>query len=137
MERSRRHGLLAVVLGVATGGSLWWFGTASGIAGAAAVSVFVLALVLSRTVRHHPEFTSSNGRWQDGKWTAVGQFFVIVVAFQAVFAAAVDLPDQIGLHVVVLATYMVGYFVGGLDVLERGRGEETRQSAGTADPADD
>jgi hypothetical protein len=138
MNRSTIHRALAVALGTATGGGLWRFGTAPGIAVAAGASVFVLALVMSRTVRTHPEFTSSSGRWEDSKWTAAGQFFVIVVAFQAVFSASVGLPDQIGLHVVVLATYMVGYFVGGLDALEGTDREGAREgSAGAVDPADD
>lgn len=138
MQRSRLHGSLAVALCVATGGGLWWFDANPGIAGAAGVSVLVLALVMSRTVRTHPEFTASSGRWQDSRWTAAGQFFVIVIAFQAVFSAAVALPDQIGLHVVVLATYTVGYFVGGLDALERTDREAAREgSSGAVEPADD
>ncbi|QLH76283.1 hypothetical protein HZS55_02735 [Halosimplex rubrum] len=138
MNRPLLHRLLSVALGVATGGGLWLFDANPGIAGAAGASVLVLGLVTGRIVRTHPEFTSSSGRWQDSKWTAAGQFFVIVVAFQAVFSAAVDLPDQIGLHVVVLATYMVGYFVGGLDALERGGRDAAREgSAGAVDPADD
>ncbi|QPV64660.1 hypothetical protein I7X12_08660 [Halosimplex litoreum] len=138
MNRTTLHRLLAVALGVATGGGLWWFDANPGIAGAAGVSVLVLALVLSRTVRTHPEFTSSTGRWEDSKWTAAGQFFVIVVAFQAVFSASVGLPDQIGLHVVLLATYIVGYFLGGLDALDRSDREAAREgSSGAVEPADD
>ncbi|ELZ29431.1 hypothetical protein C475_02809 [Halosimplex carlsbadense 2-9-1] len=137
MDRTLLHRLLAVALGVATGGGLWWFGANPGIAGAAGVSVLVLGLVMGRVVRQHPEFTASSGSWQDSKWTAVGQFFVIVVAFQAVFSAAVPLPDQIGLHVVVLATYMVGYFVGGLDALEGGSSDDERRSVDAVEPADD
>jgi len=138
MNRKTLHRALAVVLGVATGGGLWWFDANPGIAGAAGASVLVLGLVASRVVRTHPEFTSSSGRWEDSKWTAAGQFFVVVVAFQAVFSASVALPDQVGLHVVVLATYMVGYFVGGLDALDRSDREAASDgSPGAVDPADD
>ncbi|WP_436908414.1 hypothetical protein [Halosimplex marinum] len=137
MKRTTLHRVLAFALGAGTGAGLWRLGTEPGVAAAGGIALLVLGLVASRLVRDHPEFTSASGNWRDNRWSAAGQVFVILVAFQAVFAAPVEFPDEVGLLVVVLGTYMVGYVLGGLDALERGRGEGTRQPAGNADPADD
>lgn len=136
MGRTTLHRIAALALGVATGGGLWWLETNPGIAVAGGVTALVLALVVSRLVREHPEFTSADRSWRDNRWSAAGQVFVIVVAFQAVYAAPVAFADRVGLLVVVLGTYMVGYVLGGLDALERDSADGGR-SATPAEPADD
>ncbi|WP_123535701.1 hypothetical protein [Halosimplex salinum] len=136
MQRTLLHRALALVLGVSTGAVLWWFDAAPGLAAAAGLSVLVLWLAMSRAVREHPVYTSTDGSWRDNRWSAIGQVFVIMIAFQAVFSVDVPLIDQVGLHVVVLSTFMIGYFFGGLDALERESSESPQSSSG-AEPADD
>lgn len=136
MARTTLHRALALVSGGLTTGSLWWFDGTAGLAIAAGLSVLVLVLAMSRLVREQPQFTSSSGSWRDRKWSAAGQVFVIVVAFQAVFAVEVPLIDQIGLHGVVLATFLIGYCFGGLDALEREGRSKSSTSLDGAEPAD-
>lgn len=137
MARTTLHRALALVFGGLTTGSLWWFDGAAGLAIAAGLSVLVLVLAMSRLVREQPQFTSSSASWRDRKWSAAGQVFVIVVAFQAVFAVEVPVVDQIGLDVVVLATFMIGYVFGGLDALEGEARSESGEALDGAEPADD
>jgi len=137
MARTTLQRALALVSGALTTVALWWFDAAPGLGIAAGLSVLVLGLAMSRVVRDHPTFTSASGSWRDRKWSAAGQVFVIVVAFQAVFAVEVPLVDQIGLHVVVLATFLVGYYFGGLDALDGDGRTESSTSLDGADPADD
>ncbi|QLH80564.1 hypothetical protein [Halosimplex pelagicum] len=138
MARTALHRFLALALGIATGGWLWWVDTHPGIAAAASGSVLVLGLVASGLIRRHPEYTSASGDWRDNRWGAAGQLFLTLVAFQAVFAAPVELPDEVGLLVVIMAAYLMGYFLGGLDALEHSDRDAAREgSAGAVDPADD
>lgn len=137
MTRATNHRLLSIALGTATGAGLWWIGTYPDIAVTGAIAMLVLSLVVSRLVRDHPAFTSANRSWRDNRWSALGQVFVIMVTFTAVYAAPLEFADRIGLLVVVFATYFVGYTLGGLDALELTADDEPDQSAGTAGPADD
>ena len=137
MTRPARHRAVALVLGTATGGILWWGDAAPGLAAVTGVSILVLVLVAARAVREHPEYTSAGRSWRDNRWSAVGHAFVVLVGFQAVSFLPVALPDRVALFVVVVATFMIGYFAGGLDALERDRtddGESDRRvTASTGD----
>ena len=137
MTRPARHRAAALVLGAVTGGVLRWGDAAPGLAAVAGISLLVLVLVAARAVREHPEYTSADRSWRDNRWSAVGQAFVVLVGFQAVSLLPVALPDQVALYVVVIATFMTGYFAGGLDALERDRtdgGEsDGRVTASTGD----
>lgn len=137
MARTTRHRALSLLLGAATGGGLWWLGTDPVLATAAGISVLVLGLIGGRLVRAHPDYTSSGSSWRDNRWNAAGMVFVIVVAFQAVFAVPVSFADQVGLHVVVIATFLIGYFAGGLDALERGSAENPDGQSEAVTSADD
>jgi hypothetical protein len=124
MTRTTRHRAAALVLGTVTGGVLWWGDAARGLAAVAGVSILVLVLVAARTVREHPEYTSAGRSWRDNRWSAAGQAFVVLVGFQAVSFLPIALPDQVALFVVVVATFMIGYFAGGLDALGRDRTDD-------------
>ncbi|WP_436925385.1 hypothetical protein [Halosimplex amylolyticum] len=137
MTRTTRHRALSLLLGAVTGGGLWWLGAAPGLAVAAGMSLLVLGLVAGRLVRDHPDYTGGASSWRDNKWSAAGQMFVVAVAFQAVFAVQVSFADQAGLHVVVLATFMIGYFVGGLDALGHDPSEDGDGRADAVASADD
>ncbi|WP_459193538.1 hypothetical protein [Halosimplex sp. J119] len=137
MTRARTHRILSIVLGIATGVGLWWLGTYPDIAVTGGIAMLVLGLVVSRLVREYPAFTSADRSWRDNRWSALGQVFVILVTFTAVYAAPLEFADRIGLLVVVFATYFVGYTLGGLDALELDVGDEREESTGSADPADD
>lgn len=137
MARTIRHRALSLLLGTATGAGLWWLGTGPVLATAAGISVLVLGLAGGRLVRDHPGYSSGDGSWRDNRWNAAGLAFVIVVAFQAVFAVPVSFADQVGLHVVVIATFLIGYFAGGLDALERGPAENSDGRSEAVASADD
>ncbi|WP_415379617.1 hypothetical protein [Halosimplex sp. TS25] len=126
MTRTTRHRALSVALGLGSGAGLWWLGTDPVLTTAAGISVLVLGLIGGRLVRDHPDYASVGRSWRDNGWSAAGQAFVVLVAFQAVYAVSVSFADRVGLLVVVIATFMIGYFAGGLDALER-------DSTGTGD----
>lgn len=133
MKRTTLHRAASLGFAALTVVGLRWLDAEPGLVVAAGLSVLVLGLVMGRTVRDHPVYTSATGDWRDQKWSAAGQVFVVVVAFQAVFSVPVSLADQIGLHVVVLVTFMVGYFLGGLDALERTTDRDGRSERAPAD----
>ncbi|MFC7197028.1 hypothetical protein ACFQL4_24240 [Halosimplex aquaticum] len=137
MTRATRHRALSLAFGVVTGAGLWRLGTDPVLTIAAGLSVLVLGLVGGRLVRDRPDYTSAGGSWRDNRWSAAGQVFVMLVAFQAVFAVPVSLANQVGLHVVVLATFMIGYFLGGLGALERDSPESGGGQVDAAVSADD
>lgn len=137
MARKTRHRALSLALGVVTGAGLWWIGTDPVLTAAAVIAVVVLGLIGGRLVRDHPEYTDAAGSWRENKRRAAGQVFAVVVSFQAVYAVSVSFANRIGLFVVVFATYMVGYFLGGFDALERDANGDPGDQTDAVAPADD
>lgn len=118
MSRTTIHRLLAVVVASVLGGGVYWVTTDPLLSGSVALSWGVGAGVLLRIRRLYPGHFTGDG-WSDGRWNALGIIVLGLAGFQGLRAIPVSNEYVLGLTLLVLGIYLVGYLVASIAEIER------------------